>query len=138
MKRRCLNPKAPNYRNYGGRGIKVCGRWMIFQNFFADIGERPPGHSIERIDVNGDYCPENCKWIPSHLQARNRRASVKVLINGVETPLREACQNLGLNYRTVLSRVNILKWTREEALGLCTRIAHRAHGVSGHFQEEAA
>ncbi len=73
MKARCLNNRHPWYKYYGGRGIMVCKDWHSFDNFYADMGERPKGYSIERIDVNGDYTPSNCKWIPMSEQSKNRR-----------------------------------------------------------------
>lgn len=73
---RCYNQKAKSYHNYGGRGIIVCKRWYCFENFYKDMGDRPPGYSIERIDVNGHYTPENCCWIPKQDQAKNTRRTL--------------------------------------------------------------
>ena len=73
MVQRCTNPNHTAYRYYGGRGIRVCDRWLSFPNFLDDMGTRPAGYSIERIDVNGNYEPSNCKWIPRLDQWKNRR-----------------------------------------------------------------
>lgn len=126
MKRRCLAPRSPNYQNYGGRGIKVCEQWMNFKGFYADMGDCPDGYSLERIDVNGNYEPSNCKWIPAREQHLNMRRSITVEIDGMRMGLKEACLKLGLNYRTVQSRINLLGRSKEEALGLCTNSAQSA------------
>jgi hypothetical protein len=73
MKTRCLNPKNDKWHRYGGRGITVCDRWLSFDNFLADMGERPKGKTIDRIDNDGNYEKENCKWSTPKEQLQNRR-----------------------------------------------------------------
>lgn len=72
MRQRCSNPNHPNYLRYGGRGISVCPEWDCFEKFMRDMGARPKGGSIDRIDTNGDYTPDNCKWSSAAEQSRNR------------------------------------------------------------------
>ena len=74
MRQRCLDPMHKAYKDYGGRGITFCARWNYFENFYADMGDRPPGMSLDRYpDVDGNYEPSNCRWATSMQQAHNKR-----------------------------------------------------------------
>ncbi len=77
MRTRCLNKNYPYYKNWGGRGIKICKRWDNFSLFFKDMGERPESYTLERVNNNGNYCPSNCKWASRSEQAKNTRQRKK-------------------------------------------------------------
>lgn len=105
MRNRCNNPKATGYENYGGRGIKVCDRWNDFEQFLVDMGKRPIGrYSLDRIDNNGDYTPENCRWADDITQANNTRFSVKIEFEGENLTALEWSKKLNINRETILGR----------------------------------
>lgn len=115
MKQRCLNKNNPEYRNYGGRGVTVCKRWMKFENFLSDMGERPAGKSIDRINNNLGYSPKNCKWSTSLEQARNKRSNTIVKFNGETKVITDWEKELGLGRELVRARLK-RGWTVYEAL----------------------
>lgn len=106
MKRRCYKVEDMNYQNYGGRGIKVCDRWLnSFESFYEDMGKRPSDeYSLDRIDVNGNYEPSNCRWATTTEQARNRRKSLYIEIGGRKLHLMEVSEKYQIPYATILSR----------------------------------
>lgn len=102
---RCNNPRSPAYERYGGRGIKVCERWQKFENFLEDVGRRPSsGHSIDRRDNDGDYCPENCRWATRIEQSNNTRRNILLTAHGKTQTLKQWSVELGINYGTLWSR----------------------------------
>lgn len=115
MKERCLNPKCREYAYYGGRGISVCSGWLNFRNFYADMGECPPGRSIDRIDNDGNYEPENCRWADVKTQCRNRRSNVVLTFLGKTQTLIEWSEETGLSQSTLEHRVK-RGWSVERAL----------------------
>jgi len=103
---RCTNPNCMSYKNYGGRGIKVCDEWFDYKNFIRDMGKKPDSsYTIERIDVNGGYNKENCKWLKMSEQAKNKRNTLKVNIDGVEYNLKDKAKDMGIKYHTFRWRV---------------------------------
>lgn len=107
MLERCNDAKNNEFARYGGRGIAVCERWLTFENFFADMGERPQGKTVDRKDNNQGYTPENCVWSDSFEQQRNTRKAVIVEFHGAEARLVDLCAHSGLPYSTVYQR-----WSR--------------------------
>ena len=116
MKTRCLNPRHSSFPRYGGRGIKVCDRWMRFELFLADLGPRPStSHTLERIDNNKDYEPDNCCWVPRAWQQRNTRNSRLLSFQGTTRPLIEWAEILRINYQTLIARLDRSRWPIEKA-----------------------
>ena len=126
MKDRCYNVNEPAYKNYGGRGIIVCDRWRnSFKNFIADMGNRPsPKHTIDRINNDGDYCPENCRWVTRKVQNCNKRNTVVITINGISKSLMEWADIYQMPSERVRTRI-AMGWDVERALqtpvGKCVR-----------------
>lgn len=119
MRDRCEREGSKYYRNYGGRGISVCDRWsgeMGFAHFMEDMGSRPtPKHSIDRIDVNGNYEPGNCRWATSVEQCNNKRNNRTMTYNGETLSVAEWSRRTGIRYRTILMRLN-LGWPPEDVI----------------------
>jgi hypothetical protein len=105
MVRRCTNPKDKDFALYGARGIKVCDRWLDPRNFAEDMGEKPAGCSLDRIDSNGDYCPENCRWATPTEQGANKRNNRLIEHDGKVLHMSEWCRRLGVKPSTVLNRI---------------------------------
>lgn len=106
MKQRCYNKNSSQYKNYGARGIKVCDRWInSFENFLLDMGVKEDGMSIDRIDVNGNYEPSNCRWANKYEQQRNRRNNRVLTFNGISMTAREWSKELGIHEATISTRV---------------------------------
>jgi hypothetical protein len=110
MKQRCDDPKAINYDRYGARGIRYCERWGKFENFLADMGERPTGCSLERKNPSGMYEPANCEWIPNSQQAANTRVTVRLRLDGDLVHQAEAARRLGVHPTT------LTRWRRTPSL----------------------
>jgi hypothetical protein len=107
MRHRCYNPKTKCYHNYGGRGIKVCDRWLhSFSNFVEDMGMRPSGrHTLERIDNDGNYEPSNCKWATYVEQINNRRTNRFLEFDGKRLTMAQWARELGIKKETLAGRI---------------------------------
>lgn len=108
MRRRCINPRNPAYPHYGGRGIVVCDRWLhSFENFYADMGPRPsPKHSIDRIDNDGPYSPDNCRWATQREQCYNTRKTTLITYAGKTLNLSDWSRETGIPVKLLRSRCN--------------------------------
>lgn len=115
MRSRCENPKDAAFHNYGGRGITVCDRWQSFENFLADMGERPAGMSLDRIDNDSGYAPENCRWASRARQARNSRQARLLTVDGETLALADWSDRFGVKIGTIWARV-AKGWPAEAAV----------------------
>jgi len=123
LQRRCNNPKDEKYKDYGGRGISVCDRWVDnFNNFFMDMGPRPSNnHSIDRIDNDGNYCKENCRWATDEQQRANKRINYNAVLytyKGRKMSIRKWSKFLNINYQTLYWRLRVAKMTFKKAIYL--------------------
>lgn len=116
MRDRCLNPRARAYPSYGGRGITICPEWGDAGQFYADMGPRPsPAHSLDRIDNDGPYSPENCRWATPTDQQRNTRGNRLITFAGRTLPMSVWCEETGLKHSTLWERLR-RGWSVERAL----------------------
>ena len=128
-KQRCYNPACPDYPHYGGRGIRICEEWLTsFQAFVDDMGVRPDGFTLDRIDVDKDYGPLNCVWVDRKTQTRNRRMTVTLTWQGETKSLAEWSEITGIPYDTLKARKQRLGYTDEQCL---TRPVHSGVPIPG-------
>lgn len=113
MNSRCYNPKNNCYHSYGGRGISVCESWRSFENFLNDMGIPEKGLELDRINVNGNYCKENCRWITHKEQSYNRRTNVRYNYNGQYLTVQEISKISGIKRSTISNWKNKIKWSTE-------------------------
>jgi len=116
MLTRCRRKTSPDYKNYGGRGITVCDRWMSFENFLSDMGRRPPGKTLERQNNELGYGPDNCVWATRAEQSRNKRSSRILEFRGDRKTITEWSRTLGVHQGTLSARLNRYGWSVERAL----------------------
>lgn len=119
MMTRCYNSNRPCYKNYGGRGIFVSTRWHDFAKFYADMGEPPtPKHTLDRVENDGSYSADNCRWATWREQAANRRSTIWVIVDGAKVALRDACRRCGVNHSTVRNYIVRVGFTPQNALDI--------------------
>jgi hypothetical protein len=118
MLARCTNPNRWQYKYYGGRGVEVCDRWLSFENFFSDMGERPQGKTIDRLDSDGNYEPSNCRWASPVEQRASRRDSYPddMRLRAVDLR-REGLATAAIGKRLGVSKSTVKRWVRGQAAG---------------------
>lgn len=112
---RCYDPENPKYKNYGARGIRVCDRWICYRLFLEDMGPRPDGKTLNRIDNDGNYDPGNCEWATYREQAQNRSDNCNITFNGETLCLTEWERRTGIYRKTIEKRL-LLGWSIEDCL----------------------
>ena len=119
MLARCRNPNKPEYVNYGGRGISVCKEWHSFEAFYADMGDAPfEGAQLDRIDNDGDYTKDNCRWVTAATNLKNKRNNLMFTHEGKTQCLMDWAKEYGLNYKTLSNRLQRSKMPLELALNM--------------------
>lgn len=116
LRARCNDPKNKSFKHYGGRGITVCPTWSTFEQFYADMGPRPAGMTLDRRDNNGPYSKANCRWATPLEQTRNRRNAITLCLDGETLALQDWCRRFGADYSTVHSRIFKHGWELRRAL----------------------
>ena len=109
MKQRCFNKNNPRYKDWGGRGITVCKRWMIFENFLADMGEKPKGKTLDRKDNDGNYCKKNCRWATREEQQNNTRQNRIIIYKGKTQNLTQWARELKMDRQKLSNMLNYKK-----------------------------
>jgi len=120
MHSRCYGTGNARYASHGGRGIRVCDRWRLengFENFLADMGERPSrSHSLDRINNDGDYEPGNCRWATPKEQSNNTRRNRRITCNGVTMTIGDWGKVTGINRQTIAARIDVRGWPEDKAV----------------------
>ena len=124
-KRRCEDPKQQNFERYGGRGIRVCAEWQSFERFLADMGERPSGTTLDRLEIDGDYAPGNCRWATRAEQSRNTSRNRYVEHAGRRLILKDFAREMGVDYCMLGARVRRGESPAAAASTMCDLDAHR-------------
>lgn len=123
MRHRCNQPNSTRYKYYGGKGIRICSRWNDFLNFYADMNPTyKDGLTIDRIDNNKDYSPENCRWATRKEQSRNRTTSHYITYKSETKTIGEWSEITGLPMQCLLARINKLKWSVDKSIETKKRI----------------
>ena len=138
MHQRCSNPNNIGWHRYGGRGIKVCKRWKSYDNFYEDMGERPENTTLDRMDNDKDYQPDNCVWATPRVQGRNKSSNHIVTLNGVEMCITDAASMLNVSTTCILYRLDhdlpldmiSVKGQPEEMRNISVRHPHGTFRVS--------
>lgn len=123
MRQRCENPRTKHYDNYGGRGITVCERWSSFDLFLEDMGEAPPGLTLDREDSNGSYCKDNCRWATRTEQANNTRSARTVAVGDQEFTIAQLAAAEGVSHHAMYCRLFQYGWPVERAAPITAKLS---------------